>query len=190
MNQVGAVLHDAQAQAALTREWNDIVGDERSVQEYVRDARSLMLQRHFVAERKSLLRVLSSLAHASVESRDWSAEALGRMLDELLLAFPVYRSYVGENGRSQADACLFNAVVEQLRQRLEFSEYDCRLLEWLNDCLGAAPLSMDDPVPGVSLHALQREAVRRFQQLTPPLAAKSLEDTVFYRYGRDRKSVV
>src|SRR3546814_8425762 len=65
-----------------------------------------MLQRHFVAERKSLLRVLSSLAHASVESRDWSAEALGRMLDELLLAFPVYRSYVGENGRSQADACL------------------------------------------------------------------------------------
>src|SRR3546814_17545335 len=43
---------------------------------------------------------------------------------------------------------------------------------------------MDDPVPGVSLHALQREAVRRFQQLTPPLAAKSLEDTVFYRYGR------
>src|SRR3546814_13882439 len=103
---------------------------------------------------------------------DWSSDVcssdlLGRMLDELLLAFPVYRSYVGENGRSQADACLFNAVVEQLRQRLGFSEYDCRLLEWLNDCLGAAPLSMDDPVPGVSLHALQREAVRRFQQLTP-----------------------
>src|SRR3546814_17848569 len=109
MNQVGAVLHDAQAQAALTREWNDIVGDERSVQEYVRDARSLMLQRHFVAERKSLLRVLSSLAHASVESRDWSAEALGRMLDELLLAFHVYRSSVGGNGRSQADASIGRA---------------------------------------------------------------------------------
>src|SRR3546814_19319232 len=31
MNQVGAVLHDAQAQAALTREWTDIVGDESSV---------------------------------------------------------------------------------------------------------------------------------------------------------------
>src|SRR3546814_13416129 len=121
MNQVGAVLHDAQAQAALTREWNDIVGDERSVQEYVRDARSLMLQRHFVAERKSLLRVLSSLAHASVESRDWSAEALGRMLDELLLAFPVYRSYVGENGRSQADARMFNAGLGQLRRSGEGS---------------------------------------------------------------------
>jgi (1->4)-alpha-D-glucan 1-alpha-D-glucosylmutase len=29
-----------------------------------------------------------------------------------------------------------------------------------------------------------REALTRLQQLTPPLAAKSLEDTVFYRYGR------
>ncbi|HEY9272067.1 MAG TPA: malto-oligosyltrehalose synthase, partial [Achromobacter sp.] len=27
------------------------------------------------------------------------------------------------------------------------------------------------------------EALRRFQQLTPPLAAKALEDTLFYRYG-------
>src|SRR5690606_38382969 len=36
-----------------------------------------------------------------------------------------------------------------------------------------------------------REALIRFQQLTPPLAAKSLEDTVFYRYGRllSRKEV-
>lgn len=30
----------------------------------------------------------------------------------------------------------------------------------------------------------QRDAIRRFQQLTPPLAAKSQEDTMFYRYGR------
>ncbi|TKR57220.1 malto-oligosyltrehalose synthase [Allopusillimonas ginsengisoli] len=30
----------------------------------------------------------------------------------------------------------------------------------------------------------QRDVVKRFQQLTPPLAAKSQEDTVFYRYGR------
>ncbi len=28
------------------------------------------------------------------------------------------------------------------------------------------------------------ESVRRFQQLTPPLAAKAQEDTAFYRYGR------
>src|SRR5690606_7517977 len=29
-----------------------------------------------------------------------------------------------------------------------------------------------------------RESIQRFQQLTPPLAAKAQEDTVFYRYGR------
>lgn len=33
-------------------------------------------------------------------------------------------------------------------------------------------------------HGPKRDAIRRFQQLTPPLAAKSQEDTTFYRYGR------
>src|SRR5690606_37743878 len=42
--------------------------------------------------------------------------------------------------------------------------------------------------PHVHEHAevrnLCRRAITRFQQLTPPLAAKSVEDTAFYRYGR------
>src|SRR3546814_13010836 len=125
MNQVGAVLHDAQAQAALTREWNDIVGDERSVQEYVRDARSLMLQRHFVAERKSLLRVLFNLSHACVASRVCSYKALGRMLDELLRDFPVNRHYVVENSGSPAAACLFNSVIVSLMHPLGLKNENC-----------------------------------------------------------------
>ncbi|MFX6330949.1 hypothetical protein ABTF76_22090, partial [Acinetobacter baumannii] len=32
--------------------------------------------------------------------------------------------------------------------------------------------------------ALQLRAIARFQQLTPPLTAKSMEDTAFYRFGR------
>ena len=36
---------------------------------------------------------------------------------------------------------------------------------------------------GASSAADRQAALRRFQQLTPPLAAKALEDTLFYRYG-------
>ena len=38
----------------------------------------------------------------------------------------------------------------------------------------------DDP----NLDELQQKAVTRFQQLSAPVAAKSVEDTAFYRYGR------
>ncbi|MCD0504132.1 hypothetical protein [Bordetella petrii] len=34
-----------------------------------------------------------------------------------------------------------------------------------------------------SSQPLQHQALRRFQQLTPPLAAKAVEDTLFYRHG-------
>jgi (1->4)-alpha-D-glucan 1-alpha-D-glucosylmutase len=184
MDQAAAVLHDPVGEEALSRVWESVSGKGSSARDYVKDARILMLRRHFVAERKALIRVLYSLAQAGVDSRDWTAEALGRMLDELLIAFPVYRSYAGESGRNESDARMFAALVQQLKESLALDENEVRMLEWLDSCLGGAPLSTDNAVPGVSPRLLQREAVRRFQQLTPPLTAKSVEDTTFYRFGR------
>jgi len=250
MEQAGALLHDPRGEPALTQEWVRVSGDARPVEAYVRDARALMLRRHFVAERRALLHRLVGLAQSGIEARDWSAEAIGRMLDEILLDFPHYRSYAGQGGRSAADARLFARLMGRVRTRLHpYDRQDAAmLLDWLDAHLGGRPLaaaaapvsiplrelppgasasegraagdSVDEaaidahldgphvapvggspvaqpPVggpplggpplggpPNISPGELQREAVRRFQQLTPPLAAKSLEDTVFYRYGR------
>ncbi|MGB3290602.1 MAG: malto-oligosyltrehalose synthase [Burkholderiaceae bacterium] len=184
MDQVGAVLHDPAGKEALSRLWEDISGDGGSAQDHVRRARCLMLRRHFAAERKALLRVLSGLARSGPDSRDWSAEALGRMLDEMLIVFPVYRSYVEEGGRSPSDTGMFAALLRRIKDRLNLDEEDCRLLDWLDGALGGAPWPGGKAVPGVLPCLPRQEAVRRFQQLTPPLAAKSVEDTVFYRYGR------
>jgi (1->4)-alpha-D-glucan 1-alpha-D-glucosylmutase len=41
----------------------------------------------------------------------------------------------------------------------------------------------DTPAGDARAHAAHALALRRFRQLTPPLAAKSVEDTAFYRYG-------
>lgn len=172
MEQAGALLHDPRGQDALTQEWVRIAGDARPIASYTRDARALLLRRHFVAERKALLCRLAAIAASSIEARDWTSEAIARMLDEILLEFPHYRSYAGPDGRSAADAHLFNHLLATVQARLH--AYDRQtagpLLDWLGVMLGGKPL--------------HPEVIRRFQQLTPPLAAKSLEDTVFYRYGR------
>ncbi|MDS1139331.1 malto-oligosyltrehalose synthase [Pusillimonas sp. SM2304] len=133
MDQTGAVLHDSAGQAVLTRQWESVARDARDVTAYVREARRAMVDRHFAAERNSVLRAVCRAAQTGPHTRRWRAAAVGRMLDDMLVAFPTYRSYVGRA-----------ALPDRLWQ----------------------------------------EAVGRFQQLTPPLAAKSLEDTVFYRYGR------
>lgn len=58
---------------------------------------------------------------------------------------------------------------------------DHATLALLNNWLGGEP-----PETGATEFEIELRcrAMTKFQQLTPPLAAKSLEDTVFYRYGR------
>ncbi len=184
MDQAAAVLHDPAGEPALSVQWQAVAQDARPVGCFVRDARRLMLRRHFVAERESLLHVLSRLARTSVYTRDWTPAAIARVLDELLAAFPVYRSYASASGRNDADAERFAQLVLTVRGRLDREKGSERLLlDILDIWLGGSPIASAEG-SGTAVHDLQSEAIRRFQQLTPPLAAKSLEDTVFYRYGR------
>lgn len=184
MDQASAVLHDPAAEAVLDGYWASVAHDARPLTDFVHDARRLMLQRHFVAERSGLLRALSRLAQTSVYTRDWTTEAIARVLDEVLVAFPVYRSYAHTSGRDEADA---EYLVQTLRNVCAGLGPACQaeqsLLEEIDVWLGASPIASAEG-SGTSIHDLQSEVIRRFQQLTPPLAAKSLEDTAFYRYGR------
>src|SRR5690606_25606089 len=66
MDQAAAVLHDPAGEPLLTGHWASVAQDARPLRDFVLDARRLMLRRHFVAERKGLVRALSRLAQASV----------------------------------------------------------------------------------------------------------------------------
>jgi (1->4)-alpha-D-glucan 1-alpha-D-glucosylmutase len=83
------------------------------------------------------------------------------VLDELAQAvssLPVYRTYVDPVAGVVADAD---------RQAIK----EAGLPDWL-----ARILLLDDPAPA--------SFVTRFQQTTPPVMAKGVEDTAFYRYAR------
>lgn len=163
---VGALLHDAAGESALFRGWAELSGDGRASHAWLAQARQEMLDRHFVAERARLLRLLDGLipgCHA----------ALGRALDALLCHYPVYRSYVEEDARAATDRFWFAKASQHAARQLAGDRPALALLPELDRHLGGQP----------PRSAMAQAAVQRFQQLTPPLAAKSLEDTVFYRYG-------
>ncbi len=183
MDQVGALLHPAAAQDVLQQGWRTLTGDERTPLQQLRAARQRMIERHFPAERAALVDCLLRLARQRADTRDWSAVAIDRALSAVLQAFPVYRSYAGAPGRSSADQQVCAQAWDQARQILQSRPGDPAhdILAFLDEVLGATPM----PAPGDADEslALRAEALRRFQQLTPPLAAKALEDTLFYRYG-------
>lgn len=189
MDQVGALLHAPGAKAPLEAFWNSLTGDPRDASAQLQDARHRMLARHFPAERQALARALARVARMDLRTRDWTVTAIDRVLTALLTAFPVYRTYAEDGGRSPADADWFRAALEHARAALGPDTADARLLEQIDPWLSGAPVeerlatSGDGaPEPHALAEALAH-CVRRFQQLTPPLAAKALEDTLFYRRG-------
>lgn len=171
MDQVGALLHAPQAESALRAFWTALTDDDREPAEQLRAARVRMLARHFPAERQALVRELERVAALDARTRDWTATAIDRALSALLAAFPVYRTYAEDEGSNPADARWLAAAVRGAGEALAAREgsADATLLAQIVQWLDGDP---------------QRQAaLRRFQQLTPPLAAKALEDTLFYRYG-------
>ncbi|ARP82198.1 malto-oligosyltrehalose synthase [Bordetella genomosp. 8] len=182
MSQVGAVLHDPSGEQTLTELWESVSGDPRPFTAIANEARDLMMLRHFPAERLAAARALHRVARLDLRTRDWGESAIQRVLWELLSVFPVYRIYADERGWHHMDRVRFEHAATQAhaRIRLDRDGDDGPLLELMSGWLGGEAPENFPPEQCLA----RREAVRRFQQLTPPLTAKSLEDTAFYRYGR------
>ncbi|WP_432239005.1 malto-oligosyltrehalose synthase [Herbaspirillum robiniae] len=145
----------------------------------VRDARRSFLVRNFAAEFNALTLCLHKLARSAVQTRDLSLMAIRRSVAELLVHFPVYRTYATAEGMPAAERETLACAAIAAAATLHASDHAAlHVVEgWLGGDLLHAPAD-------ASRRALQLRAISRFQQLTPPLTAKSVEDTAFYRYGR------
>ncbi|MET0934495.1 MAG: malto-oligosyltrehalose synthase, partial [Luteibacter sp.] len=179
MDQVSAVLHDADGEAPLTELWRKLTGESADFATQAVRARRQILVDSFESELDRTARALFAAARADVATRDVSLASIRRVIVELLVHFPVYRTYAGGAGRDAYDEAVFARAVEgALRTiRMEDTELLHLVAVWLG---GEAPRSLP---PGPVRRARER-AIAIFQQATSPVAAKAVEDTAGYRYGR------
>lgn len=159
MNEVSALQHDPAGERILAEAWSRLSGRPADFAIEEEGARREVLARSFGAQ-------LDACAHAFAGG-ELAAPALRRVLGELLAHFPVYRTY-GRDGRlSVADRAVLDRAATAARRTCLATD------RWALDALLARL--------GDGRHA---DAVTRLQQLTAPIAAKAVEDTGFYRYGR------
>jgi (1->4)-alpha-D-glucan 1-alpha-D-glucosylmutase len=179
MDQVGALLHDAAGEDTLTGLWQAISGERADFAAVARAARRQILVDSFEAELDRTARALFDAARADVSTRDVSLPAIRRVLVELLVHFPVYRTYAGGLGRDALDESVFQQAYARAHRhvRIEDRELLAEVAAWLG---GQAPRGLP---PGRVRRSRER-AMRIFQQATSPMAAKAVEDTACYRYGR------
>jgi (1->4)-alpha-D-glucan 1-alpha-D-glucosylmutase len=179
MDQVGGVLHDPAGEAALTWMWTSLTGRPGDFSDEEQSARRQVLSDNLASELNANAAALHRIARRELATRDYSLTAIRRALTEILVHFPVYRIYAGRAGRSETDAQIIERALAGARRT--FRAADRQLLDIIRKWLA------DESLRNVAAGPRRNERLRamvRFQQLSAPVAAKSVEDTSFYRYGR------
>ena len=178
MNQVSLLQHDPQGEEPLRELWQELSGRPGLFHEEVLEARRLVLTGSLAGDVEEVAQRLLQVARNDIATRDLTLGSIRRALLELIVHFPVYRTYAQACGRSEQDRQFFRQALEGAYTTLP--EADWLLLEHLDRWLGGEPLCERPPGRPRTLRA---QVLTRFQQLTSPIAAKAVEDTAFYRTG-------
>ncbi len=179
MNDVGALLHAAEGEAEITALWTQLTGRSGDFETEERRARRRIPQELLAADFNACAFALHKIARSDPTTRDWTLLSTQRVLAEILVQMPVYRTYADARGRSDADNALMAQAIESAAPQCRPGDRPLLPLvdRWLG---GEAP----NTLARVSSRRARLRAIGRFQQLSSPVAAKSVEDTSFYRHGR------
>lgn len=176
MNQLSLLQHHPDGFAPLAELWSRHSERPSAFIEEARLARQQILNGSLGGDFESVAQALLQVARDDVMTRDLTLGAIRRALQELIVHFPVYRTYISARGRSAADDKIFQQAMEGARSTL--NEGDWPVLDHLEQWLGGQPWRNR---PLGRARKMLKHACVRFQQLTSPAAAKAVEDTAFYR---------
>ena len=172
---VGAVeglFVDSEAEAAMTALYHAFTGESQTYPEVVRASKQHVLQTDMAPDVERLGALLADICERRWRQRDRTRRELLEAVREIASGFDVYRTYVTPgHGASDDDRRHVGAAVGEAARRRQ--DIDPGLLQFVGELL---LLEHSGGVEG--------EFSARFQQLTPAVMAKGVEDTAFYRYNR------
>ncbi|WP_405123857.1 malto-oligosyltrehalose synthase [Pseudomonas sp. M20] len=176
MNQLSLLQHDPDGEYVLGDLWQRRTERPAAFIEEAQLARQQILNGSLASDCESVAQALLQVARDDLMTRDLTLGAIRRVLQALIVHFPVYRTYISAMGRSAQDEVFFQQAMDGARQTL--SEADWPVLDCVAAWLGGTPWRRK---PRGRSRKILKHACVRFQQLTSPAAAKAVEDTALYR---------
>jgi (1->4)-alpha-D-glucan 1-alpha-D-glucosylmutase len=179
-NAVCGVFVDPAAEEAFSETYARFVGEAPDFEELVYRKKQLIMRVSMASELNGLARELNRISEMNRRSRDFTLNALRRALVEFIALFPVYRTYV-DGWRPELDERDVKYIEWTIaRAKARNATTNASIYDFLRDILlRRYPEHLD---------ARERAVMLRFamklQQVTGPVMAKGLEDTVFYVYNR------
>jgi (1->4)-alpha-D-glucan 1-alpha-D-glucosylmutase len=155
-------------------------GRAASFEDVVNSGKRRILETQMAGELDNLADYLKRFSNRTWSGRDFTLKRLKEALAEMLVRFPVYRSYIDHQGPREADRRYFGSAVESAVLHRPHLHAEILFLQQL--LLGE--IGEDAADENSETRELGRQIAIRFQQLTAPLMAKGFEDTALYVYNR------
>lgn len=177
-NLVNGVFIDQRNSRYFTNLYRRFVGGPIDLDTLVYESKKLIMETALSSEVTVLSHLLEEIANSDRHARDFTRTALTGAIREAIACFPVYRTYIDERGNigSRDREYVSQAIVAAKRRNPSMT---ASLFAFLREILLLNP-------PGIGEHEYRRRIhfTLKFQQLTGPVMAKGLEDTVCYVYNR------
>jgi (1->4)-alpha-D-glucan 1-alpha-D-glucosylmutase len=179
LNLVNRLFVDQETRDAFDRIYQSFTGAASGYDQFISAAKKMTMLVSMASEINALAHQLDRIAERNRRCRDFTLNSLTFALREVIACLPVYRTYItGPEAVSPRDRLVIEAAVAEAKRR------NPRTAEAVFDFVrDVVLLSCVDDFPEVDRPRLVEWALK-FQQLTGPIMAKSVEDTVFYTYNR------
>lgn len=142
-----------------------------------KDKKGLIIEKNLAGDVDNLAQLLKKISGKSRHGNDFTRLGLARALSAVLTIFPVYRTYINQEGLRESDRTYVKDAIAKAKQQ------EPRLLKEL-DFIEKLFLLEEEESLTPEQREQQRHFVMKLQQLTGPLMAKGIEDTLFYVYNR------
>jgi (1->4)-alpha-D-glucan 1-alpha-D-glucosylmutase len=174
-NQVLGLFVDPDGERAMTRLYQRLTGRSTDFDAVLLAAKRRIMRVNLASEMNVLARRFHRLSMSDWRTRDFTFNAMLAALQQVIAAFPVYRTYVSPRGTGADDRRYIDWAVGQAKKQARTA--DTSIFDFLHHVLSGE-------FPGHGRPADVLRTAMQFQQVTGPVMAKAAEDTAFYRYFR------
>ena len=177
LNYVNGIFCNPENEREFSNIYTHFTGLNANYKDLVYEKKSLILSKNLGGDLENLTQILKRISSHTREGSDFTIYGLRQALFQVLVLFPVYRTYIDANGVTEVDREYVKETIKAAKKKApllinEFSFIQKVLLLEYEDFRSKT----------------QKEEwlhfVMRSQQLTGPLMAKGVEDTLLYVYNR------
>lgn len=173
MDQASAVLHAPDDENRLGLFWSELSGRPASFADEELTARREVLEHAFDGQLEAITGRLMTLAQAAGREANIPRGAMKRAVAAIACNMRCYRTYLTGASAPEDPGLGFDDAVAAARAQ---PQAELLAIDFVVAVLTGTEAALKQ--------SARRAVIRRFNQLTSPLAARSVEDTAFYRYGR------